>query len=119
MARERRDSMSRRCVVPAVVFFTVLAWLPATGANAQSVCGNGVFDAGEQCDDGDAISGDGCLSGCTIQSGWKCSGQPSVCQPKATCGNGIIEVGEQCDDGDAISGDGCQSTCTTQSGWTC
>ena len=29
-------------------------------------CGNGVIDAGEECDDGNIISGDGCESDCTL-----------------------------------------------------
>ena len=29
-------------------------------------CGNGIVDAGEQCDDGNPIEGDGCDSNCTI-----------------------------------------------------
>ncbi|MBP7061910.1 DUF4215 domain-containing protein [Patescibacteria group bacterium] len=31
-----------------------------------SVCGNGVPEANEQCDDGNLIDGDGCGSVCTI-----------------------------------------------------
>ncbi len=30
-------------------------------------CGNGVLDAGEQCDDGNTASGDGCSSTCTVE----------------------------------------------------
>ena len=33
------------------------------------ICGNGTLDAGEACDDGNVISGDGC-SNCVIDSGW-------------------------------------------------
>ena len=32
-----------------------------------SACGNGVVDAGEQCDDGNLVNGDGCSSTCTIE----------------------------------------------------
>src|SRR5690606_15470760 len=31
-------------------------------------CGNGELDAGEECDDGDTASGDGCSSTCHIES---------------------------------------------------
>jgi cysteine-rich repeat protein len=34
-----------------------------------AICGNGVLDPGEQCDDGNRISGDGCSFDCTLESG--------------------------------------------------
>ena len=39
----------------------------------ETLCGNSVLDAGEQCDDGNAQSGDGCSSSCQIEDGWECS----------------------------------------------
>ncbi len=68
-----------------------------TGIGA--VCGNGTVETGEQCDDGNTISGDGCSSTCQSETGG----------PR--CGNGLVETGEQCDDGNMISGDGCSATC--------
>jgi cysteine-rich repeat protein len=57
-------------------------------------CGNGVKDvaAGEQCDDGNRVSGDGCSADCKLES---------------LCGNGVLDPGETCDDGNFWSGDGC------------
>ena len=43
---------------------------------SQARCGNGALEAGEACDDGGAISGDGCSADCTVECGWRCS-QPS------------------------------------------
>jgi cysteine-rich repeat protein len=34
---------------------------------AAAVCGNGSVEAGEQCDDGNALNGDGCSSTCRIE----------------------------------------------------
>ena len=34
---------------------------------ADPVCGNGVIEAGETCDDGNAIGGDGCTSTCSVE----------------------------------------------------
>lgn len=45
----------------------------------SALCGNGVLNAGEACDDADTTSGDGCSSACTVETGYTCSGQPSVC----------------------------------------
>jgi cysteine-rich repeat protein len=44
------------------------------------VCGDGLVVAGEEgCDDGNQGGGDGCASDCTVESGWSCQGEPSVC----------------------------------------
>ncbi len=55
------------------------------------VCGDGVVEGAEACDDQNGNSGDGC-AGCAIEQGWTCSGQPSSCQPIAptvTQGSGL------------------------------
>jgi len=79
-------------------------------------CGDGLVVSTEGCDDGNDVAGDGCF-GCAVESGWTCSGSPSVCVP--ICGDGMIIGGEQCDDGDSMSGDGCSSSCDVEPGWTC
>ena len=38
-----------------------------------STCGNGQHNAGEYCDDGNEVDGDGCSSACTLEAGWICS----------------------------------------------
>jgi len=42
-------------------------------------CGNGLIDAGEACDDGARLNGDGCSSSCQIEPGYVCTGVPSQC----------------------------------------
>ncbi|MDQ3298235.1 MAG: DUF4215 domain-containing protein [Myxococcota bacterium] len=64
-------------------------------------CGDGDVDAGEQCDDGNTMNGDGCSAGCTHE--------PAPC-----CGDGHLDAGEACDDGNTTSGDGCSATCTVE-----
>lgn len=81
------------------------------GACSISICGDGIVGAGEQCDDFNTTSGDGCTSNCVIEPGFLCFGQPSVCVSINVCGDGIVGPGEECDDGNLISGDGCTSTC--------
>eukprot|EP00960_Hanusia_phi_P038060 753264-Hanusia_phi.AAC.3 len=42
-----------------------------------NVCGNGVRNSGEQCDDGNTVSGDGCSNVCTVEAGYSCTGGSS------------------------------------------
>lgn len=62
------------------------------------VCGDGTVNtgSGEECDDGNTVSGDGCSSSCQLEFG---------------CGNGTVDTGEQCDDNNTTGGDCCSSTC--------
>jgi cysteine-rich repeat protein len=69
-----------------------------------SVCGNGIVEAGEECDDGNTSNCDACSNTCTVVSG---------------CGDGVVCGGEQCDDGKTTDCDGCSATCTTESGLRC
>lgn len=65
---------------------------------------NGSVQGSEQCDDGNAVNTDACLSTCKT----------------ATCGDGYVRSGsEGCDDANTTNGDGCSSTCTVESGWSC
>jgi cysteine-rich repeat protein len=84
---------------------------------AVGLCGNGTLDPGETCDDGNGVNGDGCSSGCALENGWTCQGEPSVCIE--TCGDGLVVGGEQCDDGNMTDGDGCSAACTVEPGWIC
>jgi cysteine-rich repeat protein len=43
------------------------------------VCGNGIVEAGEQCDDGNNDAGDGCAPNCIVEPFNRCFGSPSVC----------------------------------------
>jgi cysteine-rich repeat protein len=48
-------------------------------------CGDGIVTPEEGCDDANLVDGDGCSSGCAVESGYVCSGEPSVCTtPTAT-----------------------------------
>jgi cysteine-rich repeat protein len=48
-------------------------------AGAISFCGDGSIRGAEACDDGNGASGDGCSASCLVESGYACTGQPSVC----------------------------------------
>ncbi|CEL91852.1 unnamed protein product [Vitrella brassicaformis CCMP3155] len=90
------------------------------------ICGDSFMVEGEQCDDGNAESGDGCSSKCQVEEGWRCVGLPSECAPD--CGDGMMVIGakvdgenatEVCDDNNKKSGDGCNSQCQIEPSWQC
>lgn len=60
------------------------------------VCGDGITQLGEECDDGNLDPADGCEPDCT---------QTPV------CGDGTVQTGEACDDGNVVAGDGCDTMC--------
>jgi cysteine-rich repeat protein len=76
--------------------------------SAGAVCGNGIREGAEQCDDGNRLSGDGCDGDC------KGEGIIPPAPAGAVCGNGKREDPEQCDDGNISSGDGCDFACRTE-----
>lgn len=75
-------------------------------------CGDGSIEGSETCDDGNATAGDGCSATCAIETGYQCTGQPSVCTP--ICGDSLVVGNETCDDGNLVNGDCCSSTCQLQ-----
>lgn len=52
-----------------------------------SVCGDGIREGAEICDDGNKIDGDGCSSECKVESGWTCTPtSPSRCHNSGSGG---------------------------------
>ena len=96
-------------------------------------CGNTVLDSGEQCDDGNKISGDGCTAACLDEvcgdgvindnGAEQCDDgagnsdtTPNACRTTCVnphCGDGVTDTGEECDDGNTNEADGCTSQCTS------
>jgi cysteine-rich repeat protein len=68
-----------------------------TFVSAQ-VCGNGVEEGTEECDDSNTVGGDGCSAECLDE----------------VCGDGLRTGTEECDDSNATAGDGCSDTCTLE-----
>ncbi len=95
-------------------------------------CPNGVVDAGEQCDDGNTVDGDGCTADCTDEfcgdgivndnGAEECDDgagnsdiDPDACRTDcqfSSCGDGVVDSGEECDDANTVEDDGCTSSCT-------
>jgi cysteine-rich repeat protein len=72
------------------------------------LCGDGIVASGEGCDDGNALSHDGCSAECQPEPGYTCLGG-SICV--IVCGDGIVSGTELCDDGNREDDDGCPNDC--------
>src|SRR5207249_10477144 len=55
-------------------------------ATYRSTCGDGTCDPGEQCDDGNNLTGDCCSAGCQLETAG------TLCRPVA----GVCDVAETC-----------------------
>ncbi|MBU1239092.1 pre-peptidase C-terminal domain-containing protein [Myxococcota bacterium] len=62
--------------------------------NVSAVCGNGVIEGSEQCDDGNVDDGDGCSALCLTEVD--------------TCGDDVVDAGEECDPPDGTT---CDDNC--------
>jgi cysteine-rich repeat protein len=73
---------------------------PAIGLSTScspTVCGDGIGEGEEECDDGNQSNNDDCTNDCLLPS----------------CGDGFIQQGvEACDDGNSINTDACTNECT-------
>jgi cysteine-rich repeat protein len=79
----------------------------------QQRCGDGEVSQGEECDDGNTVSDDGCSSFCRNESnGLVCGDGLRVPQVTAA-------YYEECDDGNNLGEDGCSPQCLVEAGWIC
>jgi cysteine-rich repeat protein len=67
----------------------------AGGVPSPSVCGNGIVEEPEECDDGNESETDTCSSNCT----------------RPSCSDGVRQTSEECDDGNANNNDDCLNSC--------
>jgi cysteine-rich repeat protein len=108
--------------------------------NAEIVCGNGILETGEVCDEGSANSDsmpDACRTDCrdfwcgdsVLDSSEMCDDGdsnsdylPNACRKdcqEASCGDGTVDQQEVCDDGNSDPGDGCDEVCQVELFWDC
>jgi len=85
-------------------------------------CGDGIVQAqlGEECDDGNSVSGDGCSGVCKVEPYYTCPTAAQPCVTTIVCGDGKVGPGEACDDGNHTAGDGCAADCrSVEKGYAC
>ena len=81
------------------------------------VCGNGILDVGEQCDDGNKLNGDCCSSVCKFEAlGSPCTAATictnNACNGAGSCGFASLNNGIACTDGNVCTvGDTCTAIC--------
>jgi cysteine-rich repeat protein len=86
---------SSSCAVEAGFTCTVVAPLTCTLIGPiPSVCGDSIISGSETCDAGllNGVAGSGCSASCTVEAGFECSGQPSVCVSTA-CPDKFVGLG--------------------------
>ena len=128
----------RTLLVLAIVLACGLPQVKAA-CSGSPVCGDGIVQSGEECDDGLLIDGDGCSSTCQVECGYECPGLWRACATgggygfhNSNCiplpGDGLRVMGEPCDDGNLVKGDGChckepgrtsRGSCTIETRWEC
>lgn len=76
------DGCSSNCIVETGYFCESS---PSKCRKTALLCGNGLPDSGEGCDDGNSKSGDGCSNLCVVENGYICTQastvRPSLCAP--------------------------------------
>ncbi len=101
---------------------------------SRAVCGNGMVEADEACDDGNADPTDGCTNDCVLadcgdgvvrtdvaegDDAWEECDDGNIFDDDACrsdcrvpeCGDGVLDEGERCDDGNLDDTDDCRSDC--------
>lgn len=116
---------------------------------ALPICGNGVVEAGEACDDANGDDTDGCTTSCLFPRDHACAAsaqcqtrlcEAGTCQPcsdpgqcgsglrcsqgnclfgSEQCGDGVVQAGEACDDANMNEQDQCTTACLRPFGQSC
>jgi cysteine-rich repeat protein len=121
--RKNGDGCNTSCEIETIVLADVptLITPPPTLVAAASICGNGILEDNEECDDSNRRDEDGCSSTCLLEIGIcgdgivqtllgeQCEGSthdsslPYNCSNcrflSMSCGDRTVDAGEECDDG--------------------
>lgn len=79
----------------------------------EAVCGDGIVEGTETCDDMGTTAGDGCSDTCMEEPGYTCTGMPSVCTDDDEC----ADMTDNCDPLAACANTAGSFTCTCPTGY--
>jgi cysteine-rich repeat protein len=104
MGLVRRLSFPRALLVAALL----VAWGCGAGGGGSAVCGNGIVEAGEDCDFG---AGNGPGSGCEATCRYSCKTSPDSCDDGDPCNGAEVcvpvtvngQAGQRCQSGTALA----------------
>lgn len=65
-------------MISIYLFFFLIFFSKASDYTAQGVCGNGIREIGEECDDGNSNNKDGCSKNCTVEINYLCAKNPKT-----------------------------------------
>jgi MYXO-CTERM domain-containing protein len=85
----------------------------AIAVTVDAFCGDGRVEGTEACDDDDNDPADGCGPTCAVETGWACTGSPSVCTDANECALGTDDCDPNATCGDITGG----FTCTCNAGY--
>ena len=116
------DGCSQACTLEDDPSTTSTSTSTSTSTTNSPLCGDGVVDAGEECDDGNLVDDDGCSMACTLEDEDTTSTTSTSTSTSTSggplCGDGVVGPGEECDDGNTVDDDQCTNTCTLGGGTT-
>src|SRR5690625_5007305 len=93
-----------------LVLLSAFVFLTACGdddVDGEALCGNGVVEEAEECDDGNAVSGDGCSAECRIEDGPITPGVCDDAEDGEECGDGLVCLSGECIAPGCLTDDDC------------
>jgi fibro-slime domain-containing protein len=106
--------------VPSEDDGTIVGNPDGVNGGAGDSCGDGALADDEACDDGNSVSGDGCVADCSqVEQGFDCTLPDQPCTRTDVCGDAVVSGLETCDDGNAVGNDGCSAVCFMERDFAC
>ena len=91
------DSLEGDLKISAIQARHMENFLCSSLSGNEAICGDGIMNGAEQCDDGNTVNGDGCSAACQIENPVCNNGSAQACYsgPSGTLGVGICQAGSQ------------------------
>lgn len=125
MAPRTRFTVARRMLCLAVLLNVGASCIALDGVlfSSDNLCGDGIVQGDEECDDANLEDNDGCIEcraafcgdGFLFDEVEQCDPgiDPSCHSSCVLCGNGVVEESEDCDDANVADDDDCVAGCVS------